>query len=114
MRVWALCCNMAAENATDERQFAYGFNQYKACECPAVRAGYDPCESESVALKQVADAFDRRAQEQTSQEAGTISEASAKSIWLNLIEKYDSRKIAFNQQARIAKSIAKKLGWIDE
>ena len=105
---------MAAENATDERQFAYGFNEYKGCECPAVSAGYDPCQSESVALKQLADAFDDKAQEQFDQAAGVVSEERAKSIWINVIETYDEHDIRFNQQARIAKSIAKKLGWIDE
>jgi len=105
---------MATENATDERQFAYGFNQYKACECPAVTAGYHPTETSSLALKQVVDQFDKQVEEYKGHEAGQVCESVARKVWLDLLETYEDGTIQYREHERITRNIAEKLGWIEE
>jgi hypothetical protein len=105
---------MAAENATDERQFAYGTNTYKTCECPAKSAGYNPSDASTRAMKEVTHQFDRRIQQDQEQKTGQVCESVARKVWLDLLETYEGGSMQYRERARITRNIAAKLGWIDE
>jgi len=80
---------MSVENDSPTR-FAYGWNEYNGCVCPAVAAGFDPAgegEGDYVpGLTEAAESYDQIVRQGHGGNSGTVSEEEAKDAWIQMLE----------------------------
>lgn len=92
------------------RYFAYGKDTVAGCDCPAVRAGYQPGSGD--ASTGVAEWYDAIVRELGFRNADSIlSEEKAKAAWLKTIERLEEENEVGVSTAR---EIAHDLGWVQE
>lgn len=87
-----------------DSEFAVCANSIGSCECPAVTAGYDPMEDESVEIAEMFDYY-------CGGEERTVSEVFARDNWMRAID--EAERSGQIHAARIGRDIARRLGWLD-
>jgi hypothetical protein len=97
----------------DNRQFAYGANEFEGCDCPAIAAGLQ-CSF----LEDVAEQYDTIVMRQTHEYGGTIDEETAKEAWLSAIDFLEERKrrTGTDYSEKLlsnARQVARELGWLE-
>lgn len=100
------------DSQAEDRQFAFGTNSYQGCDCPTLRAGYQPERMETVIQE-----YDRLMASKQSVEAGIVDEETAKEVWLQMIWVMGDCEVAFARPVKEplehASRVARKLGWLE-
>lgn len=94
-----------------DNKFAFGMNHCDGTDCPAVTAGYDPSDYETIIL--VVDTFDylvsRR--EEVDGKVGVVDEEVAKEEWNRAIEKVSNGLQSDDETVVAGKEVAEELNW---
>lgn len=95
----------------NQKQYAYGKDTIRDCNCPAVEAGFTPGDGDrSTAVAEWYDSIVRELDYGTVEL--TIPEEKAKEAWLKTVEQLRGRYHEDSEIVRTAEEIAETLGWL--